>query len=108
MRVCYVICVCLFYRPPLGGVPWWVCFWFYLGGKSQAISEERVQVAMLNWKNFGEKRKGVQDVLDGAIFELSCRLRCGCVFYVFDSRFGFTRIHGKKQKKKTSDMRFAS
>ena len=38
-------------------------------------------------------------MLDGAIFELSCRLRCSRVFYVFDSRFWFIRIHGKDRKR---------
>ncbi|GAI14256.1 unnamed protein product, partial [marine sediment metagenome] len=34
-------------------------FWFCLDAQNQVISEEQEEVKMLNWKNFGEKRKEV-------------------------------------------------
>jgi len=56
-------CFSLFRPPYLGGVLWWVwfraCFGFCLDAQNQVISEEQEEVKMLNWKNFGEKRKEV-------------------------------------------------
>ncbi len=53
----------LFLDPLPRGVLWWVwfraCFGFYLDAQNQVISEGQEEVKMLNWRNFGEKRKEV-------------------------------------------------
>ena len=59
----YSLLFSLLSTPYLGGVLWWVwfraCFGFCLDAQNQVISEEQEEVKMLNWKNFGEKRKEV-------------------------------------------------